>query len=73
MSNIKMSKTLYREGYSGKKSFVSETVIEICGGKLNLFSSDSVVALCHLCHFLSQQSQATEGLVEISTLLGNNK
>ena len=32
-----MSKTLSREGHSGKKDYVSETVIEICGTKIHKF------------------------------------
>ena len=36
MLNSKMSKTLSREVHSGKKSYVSETVTEICGGKFTI-------------------------------------
>ena len=63
-----MSKTLSRERHS-RKSDVSETVIEICGGESDML----LLAIKSYGIFLSQQSHATVGLVEISTLLGNNK
>ena len=83
--NSKVSKTLSREGHFGKKSCVSETVIEICRKKITLsreghsgkksFVSETVIEICRkksqffqtfcCCYgiFLSQQSQATVGLV----------
>ena len=67
-----MSKTLPREVHSGNKSYVSETVIEIFRKKSYFFQTCCCCPL-KLWHFLSQQSQATVGLVEISTLAGNNK
>ena len=69
-----MGKTLSREGHSRKKSYVSETVIEICGGGGNhIFLDLLLLPFVSYCIFLSQQFQATVGLVEISTLLDNNK
>ena len=70
----KMSKTLSRERHSGNKSYVSETVIEICRGENhNFFSELLLLPFKSYGIFLSQQSLATVGLVEISTLLDNNK
>ena len=48
-----MSKTLSREEHSRKKSYVSETVIKICWGKIHIFFRLAAAALCELWHFFS--------------------